>query len=282
MGALARVYLSVHTPRYCTYEAAFEGKLASEVFRAVRDGLVAQGQEVAASRLDVMVINSCHLVSTFPTVVDGTSRHRGVLTAQEAPELIHGVAYDYPGDYELGAALVARGKAQGHLCVLANDLHYPLDYGTVMPMVCYLDRAQRLPMVPVSVCLSNDLDECFAWGRYLAQVARESGKRVGFVASGSLSHKLVRGPERWPSPEDQELDHRFARLLADGEYDKLWAWLPEFCETVKAEMGGRHLAMMLGALLESGQRFTSRVHAYGPSSGSGNYVISLSAPREIA
>jgi hypothetical protein len=42
-------------------------------------------------------------------------------------------------------------------------------------------------------------------------------------------------------------------------------------------MSGRHLAMLLGAVLESGQRFGSTVHAYGPSSGSGNYVISLLA-----
>ena len=273
----AGAFLSVHTPRYCTPEAAFEGKLASEVFRPVRDGMVAQGQEVARARLDAVVINSCHLISTFPTVVDGTPRHRGVLTAQEAPELIHGVAYDYPGDYELAGQLVARGEAEGRPCVLANDVHYPLDYGTVMPMVCYLDRAQRLPMVPVSVCLSADLSEAFAWGRSLAQVARDSDKRVGFVASGSVSHKLVRGPERGPRPEDEELDHQFARLLADGEYEKLWGWLPEFARAAQPEMGGRHLAMLLGAILESGQHFVPKVHAYGPSSGSGNYVISLAA-----
>src|SRR3990167_8420955 len=106
MGVLAGVYLTVHTPRYCTYEAALEGRLASDAFRPVRAGLGAQGREVAAARLDVMVVNSCHLISTFPTVVDGTPRHRGVLTAQEAPELIHGVAYDYPGDYEIGRAHV--------------------------------------------------------------------------------------------------------------------------------------------------------------------------------
>jgi 3,4-dihydroxyphenylacetate 2,3-dioxygenase len=275
MGSLAAVFLSVHTPRYCTLEAAYEGRLASEVFRPVRDGLVAQGQDVAQARLDAMIVNSCHLIATFPTVVDGTPRHRGVLTAQEAPEIIHGVAYDYPGDYALAAALAARGKAEGRQTVLANDVHYPLDYGTVMPMVCYLDRAQRLPMVPVSVCLAADLDECFAWGRSVARVARESDKRVGFVASGSVSHKLVRGPEKGPLAEDEALDHDFARLLASGDYEKCWSWLPGYVRAVEAEMGGRHLAMMLGALVESGARFEARVHAYGPSSGSGNYVISL-------
>jgi 3,4-dihydroxyphenylacetate 2,3-dioxygenase len=276
-GSLAGVFLSVHTPRYCTLEAAFEGRLASEVFRPVRDGLVAQGETVAEARLDAIIVNSCHLITTFPTVVDGTPRHQGVLTAQEAPEIIHGVAYDYPGDYGLAAALAARGKAEGRQTVLANDVHYPLDYGTVMPMVCYLDRAQRLPLVPVSVCLSADLDECFAWGRSVARVARESGRRVGFVASGSVSHKLVRGPEKGPLPPDEALDHEFARLLTTGDYEKVWAWLPGYVRTVEAEMGGRHLAMMLGALVEAGTRFEARVHAYGPSSGSGNYVISLLA-----
>ena len=67
VGTLAGVYLSSHTPRYCTLEAAVLGKLASDVFRPVRDGLVAQGKEVAKARLDVMVVNSCHLITTFPT-----------------------------------------------------------------------------------------------------------------------------------------------------------------------------------------------------------------------
>jgi 3,4-dihydroxyphenylacetate 2,3-dioxygenase len=275
MGDLIAAYLTVHTPRYCTYEAAFVGQLAHPDFRAVREGLVAQGRHLAALQPEAIVVNSCHLIATFPTVVDGTPRHRGVLTAQEAPELIHGVEYDFPGDFALAAAMIERGQAAGHQCVLANDVHYPLDYGTVMPLVCYLDRSQRIPAVPVSVTLANDLEECFRWGQHIVQAVRAAGRRAVFVASGSLSHKLVRGPERWPSPEDQELDHRFARMLVDGEHDKAWAWLPDYAETVQAEMGGRHLAMLLGALLECGSRFTGVAHAYGPSSGSGNYVISL-------
>jgi 3,4-dihydroxyphenylacetate 2,3-dioxygenase len=277
MAGLERVYLTVHTPRYCTHAAAFAGKVAHPDFQAVRDGLVEQGRDVAATYLDVILINSCHLVTTFPTVLDGTPRHRGVLTAQEAPELIHGVDYDFPGDYDLASVLADRGQSAGLPCTLANDVHYPLDYGTVMPLVCYLDRSQRIPALPVSVCLSADLNEAFAWGRLIAQATRDLGRRAAFVASGSLSHKLVRGPEQWPAAADQELDHRFAKLLADGEYDRLWAWLPDYTQAAQPEMGGRHLAMMLGAIIESGVKYRATVHAYGPSSGSGNYVISLAA-----
>ena len=101
------------------------------------------------------------------------------------------------------------------------------------------------------------------------------------MASGSVSHKLVRDPPRGPCPEDEELDHQFACLLGDGEYDKLWRWLPEFARMAEPEMSGRHLATMLGAIIGSGQRFVSNVHAYGPSSGSGNYVISLLASEPV-
>lgn len=200
-----------------------------------------------------------------------------MLTAQEAPELIHGVEYDLPGDYGLAAAMIDRGKAAGLQCVLANDVHYPLDYGTVMPLVCYLDRAQAIPVVPVSVCLAADLDECFAWGGHIVEAAAAAGRRAAFVASGSVSHKLVRGAEKWPRPADQALDHRLARLLAEGRYDEAWKWMPEYAAATQPEMGGRHLAMLLGALLTAAGRYTATLHGYGPSSGSGNYVISLQA-----
>src|SRR5207245_8699062 len=100
----------------------------------------------------------------------------------------------------------------------------------------------------------------FEWGRHVANAARESGKRVGFVASGSVSHKLVRGPEKGPRPEDEELDHRLAKMLAAGEYAELWARLPEFCRATHAEMGGRRLAMLMGAVVESKPRFGRAVH----------------------
>jgi hypothetical protein len=112
MGELSGVYLSVHT-RYCTYETAFAGKLAHPDFRAVRDGLIEQGRELAAAVLDVIVINSCHLVTTFPTVVDGTPRRQGVLTAQEVPELIHGAGTILETGRSFAATVYAYGPASG-------------------------------------------------------------------------------------------------------------------------------------------------------------------------
>jgi len=130
----------------------------------------------------------------------------------------------------------------------------------------------NIPVVPLSCCLLADLEECLRWGKAIAEGIRETSKRVVFVASGALSHALVRGPERWPSAECQRLDHRFVELVTQGRAEKLKSFFPVFAGDVDAEMGGRHLALLLGV---TGGAFRGHLHAYGPSSGTGNAVVSL-------
>lgn len=58
-----------------------------------------------------------------------------------------------------------------------------------------------------------------------------------------------------------ELDRRFAGMLADGEVR----------EALGMDAGVR------GGASSRERTFAATVHAYGPSSASGNYVISLAA-----
>jgi 3,4-dihydroxyphenylacetate 2,3-dioxygenase len=275
--SLVGAYLSVHTPRYCTLAAAFEGTLASEVFRPVRDGLVAQGREVAKARLDAMVINSCHLITTFPTVVDGTPRHRGVLTAQEAPEIIHGVGYDIPGDYELAASIVARGgQRDSSPCSPMTSITHSTTVRSC-PW-CAISTVRRSCPPCRSPCVSARISGSPSSGGVIPPMRR------GRAGSGWASWRAAACPTSWSGARRKGRDPRTRssttaspKMLAAGAYRQIWQWLPEFARVATPEMGGRHLAMMLGAIIESGETFETSVHAYGPSSGSGNYVISLLA-----
>jgi 3,4-dihydroxyphenylacetate 2,3-dioxygenase len=60
--------------------------------------------------------------------------------------------------------------------------------------------------------------------------------------------------------------------VTQGRAEEIKFFFPAFCKTVDAEMGGRHLAILLGA---TGGTFRGKLHAYGPSSGTGNAVVSL-------
>jgi len=67
-----------------------------------------------ALRPDLWVIVSTHWVSTFDWFTTCQPQHKGLCVAQEAPNLIPGLAYNYRGDPEFGAALVDAWKEAGH------------------------------------------------------------------------------------------------------------------------------------------------------------------------
>ncbi len=266
MGDLLRGMLVPHTPRF------FDPDRAAPVFQPVIRGLRALGDEVGRLRPDAIIIASAHWVTTFQHYVSGASRLGGILTATEAPDLIRNVAYDYPGDPELARALVAAGLSERVPTVLTEERSLPLDYGTVIPLR-YLTPARDIPIVPISLCHLADLGETLRWGRALGGAVRDGPKRVILAVTGALSHRLVRGPERWPEADCRELDDRMMDLFAAGDLAGLETSLGELTRGAHVEGGGRHLALLIGAL---GSGYRGRVLGYGPSSGSGNAVITLS------
>lgn len=266
MGELIRGMLVPHTPRF------FEPDRAAPVFQAVVAGLRALGSEVARLRPDSIVIASAHWQTTFHHYVAGAPRLAGVLTSTEAPDLVKNVRYDYPGDPELARDLVAAGAAAQVSAVLTEELSLPLDYGSVIPLR-YLTPDADVPIVPISLCALADLAETLRWGRAIGSAVRAGRKRVILAVTGALSHRLVRGPERWPSPDDRVLDDRMMDLFAAGDLGAFRSSLGELSRGAHVEAGGRHLALLLGAL---GSGYRGRVLGYGPSSGSGNAVVTLS------
>ena len=266
MGDLVRGMLVPHTPRF------FDPDGASAVFQPVIRGLRALGDEVARLRPDAVIIASAHWVTTFHHYVSGAPRLTGVLTATEAPDLIKNVPYDYPGDPELARALVASGTTERVPAVLTPEPTLPLDYGTVIPLR-YLTPTGDVPIVPISLCHLADLGETLRWGRAIGAAVRDGRKRVILAVTGALSHRLVRGPERWPEPDCRELDDRMMDLFAAGDLVGLETSLGELAREAHVEAGGRHLALLIGAL---GSGYRGRVLGYGPSSGSGNAVVTLS------
>jgi hypothetical protein len=80
-----------------------------------------------------------------------------------------------------------------------------------------------------------------------------------------------------PTAAREALDQRFIDLLKRGAVAEAVAWLPEYSRAVVAEMNGKPLAGMLGALLalkEEGVQLTGEQYGgYAQSSGSGNASV---------
>jgi predicted class III extradiol MEMO1 family dioxygenase len=140
-----------------------------------------------------------------------------------------------------------------------------------------MDPKAEIPVVSIPTVLSSDLDECFKVGGAIHRAAQKTGKRVLFAASSSFTHKLVRGPHIWPTPERIEADRKFIDLLLDGRIDEAWKSFPHYTQFVVGEMGGRVIALFLGATHAMGAKKIEgkTFGTYGQSSGSGNHNVSL-------
>ncbi len=237
MDNLLRGMLVPHTPRF------FDPDRAGPVFRPVIRGLEALGEEVVRLAPDALVIASAHWVTTFHHYVAGPRRLAGVLTSTEAPDLVRHVPYDYPGDPELARALVEAGTAHQVPAVLTEEPFLPLDDGTGIPLR-YLTPAGTVPIVPISLCYLADLAETLRWGRAIGAAVRAGRKRTILAVSGDA-----------------------------GELAEFETSLGELPREAQVEAGGRQMALLLGAL---GSGYRGRILGYGPSSGTGNAVVTLS------
>ncbi len=236
-------------------------------------GSKAMGEALRQMNIDAIVIVTAHWVSTFNWYTTSHATHEGRCVADEAPDLVPGLPYRRPGAPDLANEITAHAKAAGipMLTTDCPDLHW--DYATYVPLH-YLDPDAEIPVIRLPVVICCDLDEAMAVGAAIHAAARATGTRVALIASSALSHAVARGPELWPTQERIDLDQSFIADARDGKLAKLIAGFPTWAKVAAAEMGGKPIATMFGALqhlLDEGKSpVAQQFGPYTQSSGSGN------------
>ena len=240
------------------------------------EGERALGRALRELKPDLFVVNSSHWICTFGWYATCQSVHQGVCVADEAPDLIPGIAYKRKGDAEFASALVDAWQAQGIPGGRNESPYYAWDYGSLVPLL-HLDPEAEIPVVHIPTVILADQAECMQAGRAVHATAKRLGRRAVFLASSAFSHNLVRGRHFKPTAEREALDRKFIDQLKRGAVAEAIAGFPEYSRTVVAEMNGKPLAGMLGALQalsEDGVGLVGEQYGgYAQSSGSGNASV---------
>ena len=159
-------------------------------------------------------------------------------------------------DVELAREIVVRANAAGIAAVGSDRYREDMDHGTYVPLY-FVREAWRsanpgtsddLPCPIVRIGLSGLSpamhDEL---GHVIAQAAAALGRRMGFIASGDLSHKLLpEGPYGF-APEGPVFDECIGEIFASGDLGGLFEFDEAFCDRA-AECGLRSFQIMAGAI----------------------------------
>ena len=239
-GLIASV-VATHSPRMGVPESA------PAFLREAMAGEREMGAALRALQPDLFIVASAHWVSTFNWYVTAHEVHEGRCVAEEAPDLIPGVPYRRKGDPEFARAFSKAMNEADIPCGLNETPDYDWDYGSLVPLL-YLDPGSEVPVVTLTTVICAELDECIEVGRVTHRVAERLGRRAVFVSSCALSHAVRRGPENWPTESHMALDRRLIDMMCAGDARGLVAWAPTYSKEAVAEMGGRTICTMIGAM----------------------------------
>lgn len=221
---------------------------------------------------DCVVVMSPHSpgFSDAFTVTTAT-RVSGTLGQFGAP----GAGVTVAGDPALAAAVLAAAARHAipavDRSIMGRFSPDELDHGVIVPML-FLDPDGRRPLLDLAFSLATYQDHA-EFGRAVAEAAREIGRRVAFVASGDMSHRLLPGSNAGYSPRAHLFDEQVVRLLSHNDFAGLADIDPDLIDEA-GECGLRSF-ITLGGFLD-GTEHTTKVLSYEGPWGVG-YMVAVSA-----
>jgi len=201
--------------------------------------------------IDFLIAKDCQLlvVTTPHSVMYADYFHispgtqaTGSFASFSAPDTVVRVRYDKEFSDELSRQCAAAGLPAGH----QGQRDAALDHATMIPL--WFWQRHDGPDIPiVRIGLSGlPLARHYELGMVIARTAAALDRRVGFIASGDLSHKCrPEGPYGF-SAYGPEYDRRIMADMGQAAFGNLLCYDDAFCEQA-AECGHRSFTIMAGA-----------------------------------
>ena len=219
------------------------GKGSERQVEATRKAYVRIAGEIAALEPETVIISSPHaeLYADYFHLSPGREAE-GSFSRFGAPQVRFREEYDEA----LVQAITRLAKEQGFPAGTLGQREKALDHGTLVPL--YFLRQQFQAGRIIRIGLSGlPLEDHYRLGQLIRNAVEETGRRVVFVASGDLSHRLQPcGPYGFAA-EGPEYDRRIMDVCGRAAFGELFGFDEAFCERA-AECGHRSFVIMAGVL----------------------------------
>jgi AmmeMemoRadiSam system protein A len=195
----------------------------------------------------------------------------------------HDASVEFENDLELAreiSSLARESPNRTRVAMVGADertayqLSQGLDHGAVVPLY-FLKQAGLRSRLSNLTTGFLPLTEVYAFGATVARAAEKLGRRIAFLASGDLSHRLTPSAPAGYHPRGKEFDALIVRALREGAPDLLVQIDPTL-EDAAGECGLRPIIMMFGSVDE--RVLEPQVLSYEGPFGVG-YGVAIIRPR---
>ncbi len=214
----------------------------------------AVADEIAALKPDTIVISSPHSImyADYFHISPG-KRASGNMGGFNAPQVKISADYDTELVDEIcfladsyGSDDSENSDIQAFPAGTEGERDASLDHGTLIPLYYITKKYSDFKIVRIGLS-GLSLPMHYEMGQIIQKAVDKLGRRVVYVASGDLSHKMkAEGPYGF-AKEGPEYDERIMEVLGNAEFGQLLKFDESFLEKC-AECGHRSFVMMAGAL----------------------------------
>ena len=225
-------------------------------------------EEIAALKPQTIIISSPHSVmySDYFHISPGSGAV-GSFADFGAPQ----EKFDIEYDQELVELVASHADEAGFPAGTLGQKNPMLDHGTMVPLWFILKKYKDFKLVRTGLS-GYDLLKHYEYGIMLRDAAQELNRRVVFVASGDLSHKLKDyGPYGF-AEEGPVYDKRIMEVCSGARFGELFDFDESFCEKA-AECGHKSFVIMAGAL--DGQAVKATQYSHEDVTGVGYGICSF-------
>jgi AmmeMemoRadiSam system protein A/AmmeMemoRadiSam system protein B len=206
--AVTCAMLMPHAPILVPAVGGARGGAAADSCRSMREA----AKKVVASQPDSIVLVSPHSPRKSGSfglwsdeVLEGSFDQFGAPAAR----------VKLPNDRRLVGAIVSEADARN--VETWSIRHQALDHGALVPLWFLAEAGWSGPTVIASL---NYPDEggLTSFGEAVAAAAKSLGRRIAFIASGDMSHRLTKSAPGGFHPDAHRFDETFIRLVQAGNY----------------------------------------------------------------
>jgi len=240
-------------------------------------GLKRIGDLCREREVDTIVVADTHWLVNAGYHINARPKMEGLFTSTEFPQFLSNMPYSHVGDPELGQLIAETATKNGTTTLCHSDLEtLQLQYGTLVPLR-YMDVGDSMKIVSIAGWMYDaELDESRIVGEAIAEAVAALDRRVAFLASGSLSHRIPPNAVvndylmKISNPFNQDVDLMVLDMWQQGRVREFLEMLPQYARDCTGEGGMHDTAMLFGVLgwdsySGRGEVFTE----YFPSSGTG-------------
>ncbi len=219
------------------------GRGEEKKIRETADSYMEAARLVRRLAPDTLIIASPHTVMYADYFsIGGGSEGKGSFSRFRAGQVKISASYDR----DFVRALSDLADKEGFPAGVTEYPDPALDHGVMIPL--YFIRKEYTDFRIVRVGLSGlSLTDHYRLGQMIRRVSDSLGRRVFFVGSGDLSHKLLKEGPYGLAPEGPVYDERIMDVMGRAAFGELFAFDETFCDKA-AECGHRSFVMMAGAL----------------------------------